>query len=154
MIAIHATGPTGFRFDVRNTAGDDLPADAIAFPIFASLSDSHWAERLKARDHAKLVGVLVDMGKEQPLWKTGKNLRFIKKSLKQTIQDIDIDTQKIVPSWDHPQQPRKIRPVSRPSPRRTSPAPRAEELSPKDLTVTTQSADQTRGPAAKAGLSR
>lgn len=68
LLILRTKGPVDFVFDVLDTEGKDLPRDAFSFPTFGKLSESRFAEFMRALKKEKINLVPLDAGDGQAGW--------------------------------------------------------------------------------------
>lgn len=68
LLVLRMKGPVDFVFDVQDTEGKDLPADAFSFPTFGDLSDHRFAEFMRAVSKEKIDLVELDAGDAHAGW--------------------------------------------------------------------------------------
>ena len=68
LLVLRMKGPVDFVFDVLDTEGKDLPADAFSFPTFGDLSDHRFAEFMRAVGKEKIDLVEIDAGDAHAGW--------------------------------------------------------------------------------------
>ncbi|EFO29958.1 hypothetical protein TRICHSKD4_5798 [Roseibium sp. TrichSKD4] len=68
LLVLRMKGPVDFVFDVQDTEGKDLPVEAFSFPTFGNLSDTRFAEFMRAVSKEKIDLVPLDAGDSQAGW--------------------------------------------------------------------------------------
>lgn len=83
LLVLRTKGPVDFVFDIQDTEGREVPADAFAFPTFGNLTDNRFGELMQAVKRERVDLVLLDAGDGQAGWikllaaskaKSGKNV--------------------------------------------------------------------------------
>jgi hypothetical protein len=68
LLVLRMKGPVDFVFDVQDTEGRELPVDAFSFPTFGNLSESQFAEFMRAVVKEKIDLVALDAGDGHAGW--------------------------------------------------------------------------------------
>lgn len=83
LLILRTKGPVDFVFDILDTEGRHVPADAFSFPTYGNLSDNRFTEFMRAVRKERIDVVTLDAGDGQAGWirmlavsqaKSGKNL--------------------------------------------------------------------------------
>jgi hypothetical protein len=68
LLMLRMKGPVDFVFDVQDTEGRELPVDAFSFPTFGKLSDTRFAEFMRAVEKERIDLVQLDAGDGHAGW--------------------------------------------------------------------------------------
>ncbi len=68
LVVLRSMGPVGFVFDVLDTEGKELPADAFAFPVLGQMSEVRFADFLSGMPKERIQLVRLDAGDASAGW--------------------------------------------------------------------------------------
>lgn len=75
LLVLRTKGPVDFVFDIQDTEGREVPVDAFAFPTFGNLTDSRFAEFMRAVAKERIEVITLDAGDGHAGW-----IRLVAKS--------------------------------------------------------------------------
>ena len=68
LLILRTMGPVDFVFDILDTEGEEVPADAFAFPTLGGLSEARFASITESVEKEKIKVVQLDAGDAQAGW--------------------------------------------------------------------------------------